>query len=101
MRDNATPHTARVVTAQLANLDIQVLPWPAKTTDLNPIEHQWDEIERRLRVRPVPTGNLNELKNALTQEWNAIPQARFVRLINSRRNRSLVVANSKRGNTRY
>ena len=39
MHDNAKPHTARVVNAHLANLGFPVLPWPAKSPDLNPIEH--------------------------------------------------------------
>ena len=101
MHDIATPHTARVVTAHLANLCIPVLPWPAKSPDLNQIEHLWDELERRLKARPVPPGNLNELRNALTQEWNAIPQARIVRLINSKRNKCLAVENARGGPTQY
>ena len=68
MHDKATPHKVRVVTIHLANQGIPVLPWHAKSPDLNPIEHLWDEFERRLRVRPVPPGNLNGPRNALTQE---------------------------------
>jgi transposase len=29
-----------------------VLPWPAVSPDLSPIEHIWDEMERRLRHLP-------------------------------------------------
>jgi transposase len=30
--------------------------WPALSPDLNPIEHQWDEIQRRLNEeQPSPT----------------------------------------------
>ena len=90
-----------VVTAHLANLGISILPWPAKSHDLNIIEHQvlWDELERRLRARAVHPRNLSELRIALTEEWNAIPQARIVRLINSMR--CLAIENDRDGRTRY
>ena len=49
--------------------------WPANSTDLNPIEQVWGSLDRRLRRRPHPPANVNELSQALIQEWNNIPQA--------------------------
>jgi hypothetical protein len=37
--DNATSHTARSVYDFLQGGNVSVLPWPAKSPDLNPIEH--------------------------------------------------------------
>ena len=37
--DNATSHTAHSVSDFLKDRDVSVLPWPAKSPDLNPIEH--------------------------------------------------------------
>ena len=62
MHDGATPHTARAVGQHLANLGIAVLPWTSKSPDLNPIEHIWDELERRLRTRQHEPATLAELK---------------------------------------
>ena len=52
--------------------NINVLPWPAKIPDLNPIEHMWDNLDRRVRRRQNRPRNLQELENALIQEWNNI-----------------------------
>ena len=37
--------------------------------DMSPIKHIWDELGRR-----QPPSNVNELTNALINEWNNIPQ---------------------------
>lgn len=46
MHDNARCHTARSVTQYLNEVGIQVLPWPARSPDLKPIEHIWDNLKR-------------------------------------------------------
>ena len=39
MDDNARPHRARAVTAFLQGNAITTIPWPARSPDLNPLEH--------------------------------------------------------------
>jgi hypothetical protein len=65
---NARLHTARITTALLTNSIVAMLPWPSKSPDLKPIEHLWDDLDRR-----VPE-SLHQLMNALQDEWNNIPQ---------------------------
>ncbi|GFW67979.1 transposable element Tcb1 transposase [Trichonephila clavipes] len=38
---NARPHTARVAQDFLRHF--QTLPWPARSPDLSPVEHVWDQ----------------------------------------------------------
>ena len=51
-----------------------MLPWPSKSPDLNPIEHLWDDLDRRVRQRKPQPESLHQLMNALQDEWNNIPQ---------------------------
>lgn len=100
-QDNARPHVAQLTTQFLADNNVQTIPWPAMSSDMNPIEHLWDELDRRLRQRDVAPANLRQLSLALREEWAAIPQQQIQRLIGStsRRCRSLIEARG--GHTPY
>ncbi|GFY14270.1 transposable element Tc3 transposase [Trichonephila clavipes] len=40
-QDNARPHVARIVQRFFINHQIELLPWPARSPDLSPIENMW------------------------------------------------------------
>ncbi|GBM16066.1 hypothetical protein AVEN_163111-1 [Araneus ventricosus] len=50
------------------------MAWPARSPDLNPIEHAWDMLGGRIVGLSVPPGTLHGLQQALLQEWALLPQ---------------------------
>ncbi|GFX71719.1 DDE_3 domain-containing protein [Trichonephila clavipes] len=81
MNDIACPYRANIVDECLQWEDITRIDWPAYSPDLNPIEHVWDMLGRRISVRqPLPTCLL-EFRRALLNEWFNIPQDQIDNLI--------------------
>lgn len=101
MQDNARPHTARMVYDYLEEVGIVRMEWPSRSPDLNPIEHAWDELERCVKRRSPPPITLQELKQALMEEWENIPQHRLRNLVCSMPNRLTAVRRARGGNTKY
>ena len=100
-QDNARPHVARVCQDFLANNNIAPLAWPPYSPDLTPIEHMWDELDRRVRKRRNPPATLAQLRNALIDEWNNIPMRTVNALVNSIQRRIRAATAARGGHTRY
>ena len=99
MHDNARPHVARICRQFLHRNSVYVLPWPAMSPDMNPIEHIWDYLGRKFRARGN-VHNLNDLENALNQEWNNIPNVVIRRYVRSMLSRLAACINSRGGHNR-
>ncbi|GFT75738.1 transposable element Tcb2 transposase [Trichonephila clavipes] len=72
--DNAQCHRTVAAEQLLESEDIERMDWPARSPDLNHIEHIWDFLGRRLAARTVPPVTIRELRFALQDEWAAMPQ---------------------------
>ena len=83
MDQNARPHRAYVTDAYLERQTIVRMDWPARSPDLNLIEHTWDMFQHAVSAQPVQPRTLQELKDALVAEWRLIPQNRIRTLITS------------------
>ncbi|GFU13310.1 DDE_3 domain-containing protein [Trichonephila clavipes] len=81
MDDNARPHRSNIVDECLQSEGITRMDWPAYSPDLNPIEHVWDMLGRRIAAIQPPPTCLPELWRALLGEWCIIPQDQIDNLI--------------------
>jgi len=101
MDDNASPHRAMVTNRYLQDATIVRMDWPARSPDLNPIEHVWDMLQKAISSRPVKPTTVQELRRALLEEWVRIPQISIRRLVSSMRRRYQAVINANGHHTRY
>lgn len=99
VHDNDPKHTSGLVKNWLKEKKIQVLPWPSFSPDLNPIEHVWDELERRVKKRQPR--NIQELQKVLKEEWNNLGPDILHKLIDSVPNRLYECVKMKGYPTRY
>ena len=79
----------------------EVLDWPSRSPDLNPIEHIWDELGRRVRQQVNPPQTLGDLERALVEQWKRLPQAVFTNVLRSMRRRCGAVRDGRGGHNRY
>ncbi|GFW78813.1 transposable element Tcb2 transposase [Trichonephila clavipes] len=74
MDDNCRPHRANLVEDFLFEEGIVRMEWPVCSPNMNPIEHVWDALGRRVAGRQPPPQTFQELERALLEEWDRIPQ---------------------------
>jgi transposase len=101
MDENARPHRSRAVSAYLQSEAVTSVPWLAMIPDLNPIEHMWDMLGRRMQDREPPVQNIRQLEAALHREWQQLSQHNIQRLTGGMRRRVQAVIQARGGYTRY
>jgi hypothetical protein len=85
--------------ARFVEIGVEELDWSADRPDLNPVKHLWDELERRLQVRPNRPTSVPNITNALMAELKQVPAAMFQHLVESLPSRAEAVTAAKGGPT--
>lgn len=80
-QDLAPWHTSKLVKEKMAKMKLNLLPWAAKSPDLNPIEMLWSILDKKLIGKPIYS--ISELKKRLQQEWDGIDKQLCLSLIDS------------------
>lgn len=101
MQDNAACHVSRETKSWLNTNNIQCLEWPPCSPDLNPIEHVWDYLEKKLRARFTTFTDHNEMYQIIEEEWYKIDSEYIKKLYFSMCSRIKQVIISKGDNTKY
>lgn len=100
--DKDSKHTSKTTTALLKkqwSITIKVIDWSSMSPDLNPIEHLWCILKRKVVERKV--SNIHQLRDVVMEEWKRIPVATCEALVNSMPKRVKAVLKNNGGHTKY
>jgi transposase len=107
-QDNARIHIAIETQEWFESHGIYVVEWPSHSPDLNPIEHVWNLLKRKLyELHPHlylegrSRSDWNSFKEAIQEAWWAIPQASIDSLIDSMPRRVMAVYRARGWYTKY
>src|SRR5215216_1071098 len=99
--DGDPKHRANSTKQWLKRNKVTVLDWPPQSPDLNPIEHLWNEVDRRLRHLPGQISSKDDLWNKIQQVWKEFDVETCTNLIRSMPERIHDVIKARGGYTRW
>ncbi|GFV88323.1 transposable element Tcb1 transposase [Trichonephila clavipes] len=100
-QDNARPHMAYIVQRFFVNHQIELLPWPARSPDLSPIENMWSMVAQRLIQITPPAVTPDQLWHRVEAAWSALPQEHIQSLFESMPRRVAAVISNNGGYSGY
>ena len=80
---NDPKHTAKCVKEWLTGQPFDVLKWQTQSPVLNPIEHLWAQLKRRLATYGHPPTGMTEIWERVQEEWEKSDQQFIAHLIES------------------
>ena len=101
MEDGAPIHWSKVTKEFHTSYKLEVLPHPAQSPDINPIEHIWKHLKVKINEWPDIPQNIEELWIALQEEWAKIDVEFINTLAESMPDCAKAVYKAKEGHTKY
>lgn len=103
MQDNAPGHAAKATIAWLAARGIVPIKWPARSPDLNPIEHIWSWMKMYLQEQYGDRKfSAKELREKVEEAWHAaVTPEKLRHLIESMPRCCQAVIDARGGYTSY
>lgn len=108
MQDNARIHTAYKVQDWLELHGVWVMSWPPYSPDLNPIEHLWYELKKKvfelhpeLEDQGGSAQALRNLQDACKEAWALISESHMQTLVESMEDRIAAVIRAEGWQTKY
>lgn len=98
-QDNDPKHSSKIVKEWLLYRTPKTLDHPPQSPDLNPIEHLWEHLDKKIRERNI--SSKTDLKVALREEWSKISPDVTQNLVDSMHRRLAAVIKSKGKQTKY
>ena len=100
-QDNDPKHKCKKASKWFQDHDMNVMTWPAQSPDLNPIEHLWEHLKRKLGSYEEEPKGMLELWDRVQVEWNRIEPEVCQNLIESMPRCIEAVIKAKGGYTKY
>jgi hypothetical protein len=100
-QDGDSKHTSQHVMEFFESQGIDLLPWSGQSADINIIKPAWSHLDKQVRKQSPLPRNLDELWEALEEEWGRLDTAYIAKLYESIPRRLQAVKDAKGGYTKY
>lgn len=100
-QDGDPKHTSAKAQNWFEDHQINLLDWPSQSPDLNPIEHLWDHVKRKLNSYKTHPTSIYELEKRIVDVWNNIDPKVCEKLVSSMPDRLEAVIRARGGSTKY
>lgn len=98
-QDNDPKHSSKLAKKWFQDNNVHLLEWPSQSPDLNPIEHLWGILKKK--IAGYKPKNKADLWEKVQAEWYNIDPLVCARLVDSMGRRCTEVLKNKGGTTKY